>query len=360
MILVAMQPQNPPSMQAYSHYLGIDVSKHTLDVMLWHVEANRPIKKALKTSNDAPGHRQLIDWLEAHQAPRQTTVVCLEHTGRYNEVLLEHMTLAGWICAVEKTTALQKVKPEHHRKDDDFDADLLAEYAYRYSDRLRLYQAPDPAIEQIRLLYRERRRLVTQRAAVKQLRSEQGYNRPGAPSQAEAVLVKLWQGQLALYDEQIQALEQQMEALVDSDAGLRHRFLQLKGIDGIGQKTALLWLCLFYGQQHLDARRIASRFGFAPHGEHSGTSHRRRARSTGHGKSEVRKLLTLCARSAGTHYEKYRRYKARKLAEGKASQLVTNNLINKLIRVVCAVWNADTVYDPNHLSRFAQNAIPAP
>ncbi len=74
----------------------------------------------------------------------------------------------------------------------------------------------------------------------------------------------------------------------------------------------------------------------------------------------MRKLLTLCARSAGTHHAKYRRYKERKLAEGKASQLVTNNMINKLIRVVCAVWNEDAVFDPNHVSRFAQNAIATP
>ena len=76
--------------------------------------------------------------------------------------------------------------------------------------------------------------------------------------------------------------------------------------------------------------------------------------------SEVRKLMTLCARSAGTHHAKYRRYKERKLAEGTASPLVTNNLINKLIRVVCAVWNQDTVFDPNPVSRFAQNARATP
>ena len=255
---------------------------------------------------------------------------------------------------------IRKVKPEHHRKDDRFDADLLAEYAYRYSDKVSLYQAPDPLIEQIRLLYGERRRLVKQRAAVKQLQSEQGYNRAGAPNQAEVFAQKLWHQQRALYDQQIEALEQTMQALIDSDEGLRHRYEQVKSIDGIGPQTALKWLCLFYGQRHLNARRIASRFGFAPHRERSGTSKYRSARSTGHGSSEVRKLMTMCARSAGTHHAKYRRYKQRKLAEGKASQLVTNNIINKLIRVVCAVWNADTVFDPAHVSRFAQNAISSP
>ena len=210
------------------------------------------------------------------------------------------------------------------------------------------------------MLYGERRRLVIRRAAVKQLQAEQGYNRAGRANQAEAFAHKLWSEQRAFYDAQIEALEQQMEVLVDSDEGIRHRYEQVKGIDGIGPKTALKWLCLFYGQPRLDARRIASRFGFAPHGEDSGTSRHRSGHSTGHGSGEVRKLLTMCARSAGAHHAKYRRYKERKLAEGKASQLVTNNIINKLIRVVCAVWNEDTVFDPVHVSRFAQNAIATP
>lgn len=28
----------------------------------------------------------------------------MEHTGRYDDALLEHLTLDGWVCAVEKTT----------------------------------------------------------------------------------------------------------------------------------------------------------------------------------------------------------------------------------------------------------------
>jgi len=360
MFLVAPRLKTPQTMDDYTHYVGIDVSKHTLDVMLWHFDQGALGKTACQTSNDASGHQQLVQWLTEHRAPIETTVLCLEHTGRYDDALLEHLTLGGWICALEKTTILQKVKPEHHRKDDAFDADLLAEYAYRYRDKLSLYQACDPVIEQIRLLYGERRRLVTHRAAVKQLQSEQGYNRAGRPSQAEAFAHQLWREQRAFYDGQIKALEQKIDELVASDEGIRHRYEQVKAIDGIGPKTSLKWLCLFYGQTYLDARRISSRFGFAPHGEGSGTSRRRPGRSTGHGSSEVRKLLTMCARSAGTHHAKYRRYKERKLAEGKASQLVTNNMINKLIRVVCAVWNEDAVFDPNHVSRFAQNAIATP
>ena len=68
------------------------------------------------------------------------------------------------------------------------------------------------------------------------------------------------------------------------------------------------------------------------------------------------KVLTLCARSAGVHKQGYRTYKQRKLAEGKQPRLITNNIINKLIHVACAVWNQDGQYDPNHVSRFVSQA----
>jgi transposase len=245
MFLVAYPLMTPKAMKDYTHFVGIDVSKHTLDVMLWQFDQDTLRKAACQTANDASGHQQLVQWLNEQGAPIETTVLCLEATGRYDDALLEHLTLWGWICALEKTTALQKVKPEHHRKDDAFDADLLAEYAYRYRDKLSLYQAPNPTIEQIRLLYGERRRLVTHRAAARQLQAEQGYNRAGAPSQAEVFAQRLWRAQCAFYDGQIEALEAQMHALMNSDEEIRHRYEQVKSIDGIGEKTALKWLCLF-------------------------------------------------------------------------------------------------------------------
>lgn len=341
-------------MTSYTHFIGLDVAKHTLDAALRQWREGMLHTARWHGRNSLEGHRTLARWLTRH-TEQATTVICMENTGPYDDALLEHLTLLGWICAVEKTTILEKVRPEHHRKDDAFDAAYLAEYADRFSDCLHLYQAPNPQIEQIRLLYRERRRLVTHLASVKQLQGEHRYNHRRQANTAEVLTQQLWQQQRRFYQEQIRTLEAQMQALINEDEELRHRYEQVKAVDGIGPTTAMLWVCLFYGQPQLNARRIASRFGVAPHGEHSGTSVRRPARSTGHGMREMRKLLTMCARSAGTHHAKYQRYKARKLAEGKRSKVVTNNIINKLLRVVCAVWNADAEFDRAHVSRFVQN-----
>lgn len=334
-------------------FLGIDVSKRTLDLALLR-RPDQPQHRH-QVANDDAGFAELLAWLAGHSAAPETCIVCLENTGLYDDRLLEALTLAGYRCAVEKTTVLKKVRPEHHRKDDRFDAALLAEYAYRYRDQLRFWHAPDPTIEQIRLLYGERRRLVTQRGAVRQLQREAGY-RSADTRFAEA----LWGEQVAFFDDQIRRIEAELAALVASDDEIGRRYALLRSLPGFGPVASLLWLVLFYGEARLDGRRIASRFGFAPHAERSGTSRQVGARSSGHGQAEMRKVMTLCARSAGTHDAKLRAYKQRKLSQGKASQVVTNNLINKLIRVVATMWNQDTCYDPAHVSRFAQEPVASP
>lgn len=334
---------------AYQNFVGIDVSKLTLDVCLLRGRGHE--RHHLEVSNDEEGFGALIRWLAGHQAGPHHSVVCMENTGLYDDRLLEALTLAGYPCALEKTTILAKVRPEHHRKGDDFDAALLAEYAFRYPDKLCLWEAQEPIIEEIRLLYGERRRLVTQRQAVLQLQGE-APRRTADTRFAEA----LWHEQLAFFDQQIACLEEKLDELVRSDDDIFRRYQIVQSLPGFGPVASLLWTMLFYGQEHLEAREISSRFGFAPHAKVSGTSLHSPARSSGHGMSEVRKVLTLCARSAAAHDEKMRAYKEKKLAEGKPSKLITNNVINKLIRVVSTMWNEGTLYEPSHVSRFTKQS----
>lgn len=57
---------------------GIDVSAKTLDVSVLRADSDK--RKRRKFSNDAPGHRQLVEWLQGFGVTR---VVC-EATGVYH------------------------------------------------------------------------------------------------------------------------------------------------------------------------------------------------------------------------------------------------------------------------------------
>lgn len=325
----------------FCSFVGIDISKQALDCWL------RPDGLYKRFPNTSKGFDQLHEWLLQQQCRRSSTIICVENTGIYGKRLLMALTNQGWSTALEKTTALDHVGPSHHRKDDPFDASLLAEYADRFADQLQLYEPAEEPLQRIQQLYSERRRLVRQRTSTqtKQTQARQ------QPIHCE-LLHQSWQDQLQLLDNQITALEEAIQRLVDTHEGLAHYYRLLTGIPGIGQVTSWLWLILFYGQVRLNPKKIASRFGFAPHCRRSGSSVQGKTRSSGHGQTEMRASMSLAARSASTHYKKFNDYKERKLEEGKPWPVVRNNMINKLITIMCAIWNSGDPYDPNHTSRF--------
>lgn len=325
----------------FKHYVGIDISKRTLDLWL------RPLGQSFSCSNDRQGFTKLHQWLLGQGCTTDNTVVCFEHMGVYGSRLWAALSGFGWACAVEKTTILEKVGPEHHRKDDRFDAELLAEYADRFSDRLHITPPPEQHVDILRQLYGERRRLVTQQGATlsKQAQARQ-------QTHSCELLQQGWAGQLELLESQIKALEVKIRQVIAEHRGLKACRELLLGIPGVGRVTASLWLVLFYGQEKLNPKKIASRFGFAPHSRRSGSSVRGKTRSSGHGHSEMRRNMALAARSVSTHYEQFKDYKHRKQQEGKCWGIIRNNLINKLIKIICAIWNSRKPYDPNFISRF--------
>ena len=330
---------------SWRHFVGLDVSKHTLDCWV------RPAAQAAQWPNTPEGFDALHAWLQACGCHRVQTVLCLENTGPYDDQLLATMTRRGWACVVEKTTILSRIGPEHHRKTDAFDARQLAEYADRFADTLQVWTPPAKEIAQLRHLTTERRRLVTQRAATqaKQTQAQQ-------QTQVPALLPACWQAQITFLTQQITQIETRIRHLIHAQPRWAQRVHVLTSIPGIGEVTAWRWLGMFAGQSHLSGKQLASRFGVAPHPRQSGTSVRGPRRSAGHGQAEVRKLLCLCARSASTHCARFRQYKERKLAEGKPAAVVRNNIMNKLIHLLCAVWNTGHMYDPDHVSRFHQQA----
>lgn len=322
-------------------YVGIDISKDWLDCWL------RPAGVHLRCGNDRQGFDRLLRWLKVQGPCREDTVICIENTGIYGKRLLVALTEAGWPTAVEKTTVTDKVGPEHGRKEDEYDARLLAEYADRFADKLHITQPPEEALDLIKQLYSERRRLVRQRTATK-TKQTQSTQQPHAPQ----LLREGWEEQIAMLDKQIGKLETRITEIVENHEGLHSYMNILKSIPGVAEVTAWLWLIYFYGQTKLNPKKIASRFGVAPHSHSSGSSVRGRTRSSGHGASEMRSMLTMAARSASTHCERFNEYKQRKLEEGKCWPIVRNNLVNKLITITCAIWNSGQPYDPSHTSRY--------
>jgi transposase len=327
--------------------IGIDISKLTLDVYFPGEQATR--ENETRVSNNAEGFARLGQWLKARGATPSETVLVSEHTGRYGEQLLRWSSENGWPHAVVKTTALQKVSDEHHRKSDGYDARKLAEYGRRFNDKLRLTKPPKAAVKQLKRLQAERRKMVDQRAALKAKRSEAAYHDADMDN-----LLAMWGEQIALLTRHIDQIEQRIQELIDEDPALNERNQTMRTAPGMGKVLGPLWLSLHAGQQTLDPRKVASHFGFAPHCYSSGSSVSKPDRSSGFGNSEIRKVAHQAALSVANNYPHYQAYYQKKEAKGKDHKLIINNIINKLIHLYCAMWNNRAEYDPNYIQKMKE------
>lgn len=325
-------------------FIGIDISKKWLDIHLFdHKTSDRD---EVQLANTNKGFERLGQWLAARQIGPSKSVLVSEHTGRYGEQLLRWTTENEWMHAVVKTTALQKVGFEHHRKTDAYDAQQLAEYGWRFEDKLQLAKADKQSIGQLKRLQAERRAMVDRRAALKSKLTEADLHDANMDQ-----IKEMWTQQISLLSEHISEIEDQIETIINQDPALKHHSDIMDTAPGMGSVLKPLWLSLFGSRKKLDPRKISSRFGFAPHPHRSGSSLRGSNQSSGFGHSEMRKVMYQAAICVKTHYPHYQNYYQKKRAEGKPHLLVMNNIINKLIRLYCAMWNKQEEYDPEYIRK---------
>jgi transposase len=116
----------------YINYLGIDVSKKTLDCCLY-----KQGKKVFdyKITNDKQGLQQLPKKLKSYVTSLDKTLVCAEKTGIYTYDLLKWMGKKDYNIWLENALAIKKSLGIVRGKNDKIDAQRIALYAMRYQDK---------------------------------------------------------------------------------------------------------------------------------------------------------------------------------------------------------------------------------
>jgi transposase len=294
-----------------STYVGIDVSKHRLDVALGSGEL-------VQVSYDETGLHSLLARLSA-LAP---TLIVLEATGGLQ------LRLAGELAAAALPVAV--VNPRQVRdfaratgllaKTDRLDAAILA----RFAEAVRPEPRPlgDAHSQELKALVARRRDLIAMRTAEK--------TRLG---QAQAPRVRASIAQIiAALDAQIVSLDDDLDRTVKNSSLWRQAETLLRSVPGVGPTLART------------LRQIAALVGVAPLARDSGLMRGRR--TIWGGRASVRHVLymaTLAAvRVAGQMRQTYRRLRA----AGKAAKVALVACMRKLITLLNAILRDRTPYQP--------------
>lgn len=340
-------------MNPVQFYVGIDIANQDFTVSLL-TTPQAPVDTLPKVPNNYAGFEQLEAWLISHGVHPNNSVLCMEATGVYGEALAYFLTAKGYWVAAEPPLKVKRAFPAKGHKNDTVDSVNIAEYAYRFTDELRVWRPKSTIIEQIRILLTTREQLVQQKTAM--------------TNSLRALQKKVVQTPLAnqIYQENIQRLhnqikqiEKELSHLINKHPDFRKIVTLLISIPGVGMLLAANFLVATNGFENDLARhyrKAAAYIGISPYEYTSGSSVYKPSRIPKYGPSKLRKLLHLAARSVVTHNANFAAYYQQKLAQGKAPKLVLNNVSNKLLKIMCAIIRSKKTFVDNYVSIYPQLA----
>jgi transposase len=252
-------------------FIGIDPSAESFTA------ARYPAATPRSFDNSAEGIGVFTAWLCEQGLTPEATTLCVENTGVYSEVLCYELKERGWSLVLIEPIKVWRAFAESRPKTDPLDSLKIAEYGYRYRDKLRLWQPSQAVVEQIKVLLSTREQLVQQKTALQNTRHalrRKVVQTPAANTTLEATISHL--------KAQIQALEAEIRRLIAEHPTMAQVVGLLTSVPGIGLLVAAHLLVLSEGfRVPVGYRRLANYLGIAPHRRESGTSTRRARAATG-------------------------------------------------------------------------------
>ena len=65
-------------------FIGADVSKKTLDCVLYNADREQMRASHIKITNDEIGLDDLVKWMKENKIVKRQAIVCMEYTGKYS------------------------------------------------------------------------------------------------------------------------------------------------------------------------------------------------------------------------------------------------------------------------------------
>lgn len=326
----------------FKNFIGIDVSKKTLDVaFLFNGEKDQITHQQF--SNDLTGIRKLIRFVSKQQGvERENTAFCLEHTGIYGRKLIYLLFEQSWRVWLEMPVAILRSMGLQRGKNDKVDAKRIAIYAMKNIESAKFWEAPRKQVDALRQMLNTRELLVRSKKALSAPMKE--YKKTGNKELSEMMRVAT-KGTLKGIETDILKLEQTMEEIINSDSELTRLVKLLISIPAVGKITAIELICFTNEfKNYTDAKQLACYCGIAPFEHTSGTSVRKKTRVSKMANMTLKTKLHLCAMVAIQYDPEIKTYYERKVIEGKNKMSVINAVRNKLVHRITAVVKRQTPF----------------
>lgn len=321
----------------YSKFIGIDVSKLTLDVEVL------PDGKVLHAENDVKGIKQLFRSLaNDYKVNLSEALIAFEHTGFYSYQLAVYLQEKGYAFVILPGLELKRSLGITRGKSDKIDAGKIAEYVSLRKLQIVPTQMPEKEIEQMKRLLSLRDRLVSQRAGFK---VTMGEAERAIGKKEDPLYFKVQEAMIKSLDHQIDLLDTELLNVVQNHPELKTQFDLIVSITGVGTQTALYMIAVTHAfHKFPNARKFACYAGIAPFPYQSGTSIKGKTKVSHLANKKMKSLLSNITGSAIQHNTEMRLFYQKRLAEGKNKMSTQNIIRNKLVARIFAVVGRGTPY----------------
>lgn len=318
-------------------YVGIDVSKLTLDVFIREKQTHRKFK------NDLNGFESLLEWLRKQTKTEfESLVICFEHTGLYSLPLAMFLEKNNISYSMLSALAIKRSLGITRGKNDYIDSKRIADFGYRFQDVVSLTKLPASDIFKLQSLLTLRGRLsvILGRFVVSKTEAIRFMGKETIPE-----LFLTYDNMILTTKQQIKSLENSIKDIIYNNQDLRRSYGLITSVKGVGLIVASY--LIVYTQNFTrfsNWRKFACYSGIAPFDYQSGTSVKGRTKVSSIANKQIKKLLHLSAICAIHTDTEMIEYYNRRQSEGKHKMTIINIVRNKIISRVFAVIKRGTPF----------------
>ena len=305
--------------QTYKFYIGIDVSKHKLDVAMSNTN------NLFQVANNDIGLNELIKQLPN----KKHSLIVLEASGGYEQLAARYLRRKKFNVAIVNAKRVRDFAKASGKlaKTDSIDANVIMAFAKAFNPTP---QAPSTSEEDERLNYLNRRTQIVKMIAIEKQHLEK------SPKEFHRNIQK----HIQYLEKELDNIEASLKEQINKDSALKDKVERLDMIKGVGEVTAMNILLNMPELGQLTPKEVSALAGVAPFNKDSGQM--KGKRQIWGGRAPVRSALYMAILTALKFNPTIKKFYDRLIQKGKLKKVAMVACMRKLIIIMNAMIRDNT------------------
>lgn len=311
--------------KSYKFYIGIDVSKHKLDILASNSAS------LFQVANNDEGLKDALNRLPSGK----NSLVILEASGGYEQFVANYLRRKKFNVAVVNAKRVRDFAKASGKlaKTDSIDAGVIMAFGKAFNP------TPQPlptAQEEDRQAYLNRRSQLVKMIATEKQHLEKSPQK----------LHRYIQRHIKHMEKELSIIEESLKEQIKQDECLKNKVERLDQIKGVGEVTAMNILLNMPELGQLTPKEVAALAGVAPFNKDSGQM--KGKRQIWGGRAPVRAALYMAVLTARRFNPWIKRFYDRLILKGKLKKVAMVACMRKLIIMMNAMMRDNAAWQPNN------------